>query len=58
MLTGRSGKVHSGFVALLEDGKLTLKCHSWGDDQIPESYKDESVEISQPNKSLERSRER
>jgi hypothetical protein len=50
--------VHSGFVVFLENGELTLECHSWGDVQIPESYREESVEISQPNKSLERTRER
>jgi hypothetical protein len=58
MLTGRSGQVQSGFVVFLENGELTLECHSWGDDQIPECYRDESVEIAQPNKSLERTRER
>lgn len=53
MLTGRSGEVHSGFVVFLEDGELTLECYSWGDDQIPESYRDELVEISQTNKSID-----
>jgi hypothetical protein len=58
VLTGRAGEVDSGFVVFVENGELTLECHSWGDDQIPESYREESVEIAQLNKSLERTRER
>jgi hypothetical protein len=45
MLLGRSDGVETGFVVFLENNQLTLECHSWGDDQVPASYRDQDVEI-------------
>lgn len=31
MISGVSNDLHCGFVVFLEDGELTLECHSWGE---------------------------
>ena len=46
MVLGKAGGVETGFVVFLENKQLTLECHSWGDDGVPESYRDEDVEIA------------
>src|SRR5688572_15823243 len=45
VLTGISGQLQSGFVVFLENGELMLECHSWGDEQLPENYREGVVEI-------------
>jgi hypothetical protein len=45
MVLGKAGGIETGFVVFLENQRLMLECHSWGDDAVPESYRDEDVEI-------------
>lgn len=45
LLTGRYGDVECGFVVFLEDGELTLECHSWGAGGIPENFREWPIEI-------------
>lgn len=46
MVLGRANGIETGFVVFLENRQLMLECHSWGDDSIPETYRDEEVEIA------------
>lgn len=40
---GRS--IQAGFVCYLEPGRLTLECHTWGEFEIPEDFRDLAVTI-------------
>ena len=46
LVTGMADGVGCGFVVFMEGGKLTLECHSWGDVNIPEGFRDGNVEIT------------
>ncbi len=45
LLTGKLGDVYCGFVVFLEAGELTLECHVWGDDPMPEDFREHQVEM-------------
>jgi hypothetical protein len=45
LLVGRADNVQCGFVVLIENGELTLECHSWGNAGIPENFRDRHVAI-------------
>jgi hypothetical protein len=45
-LRGSVGKVDAGFVAFPQDEKLTLECHSWGDNEVPEGFRESSVVLT------------
>ncbi len=45
-LTGSAGGINSGFVIFIEDGELTIECHSWGDVDVPEWFRDRDVQIA------------
>jgi len=45
LLTGESDGVECGFVVFLERSELTLECHAWGDQTIPESFRDQNVKV-------------
>ncbi len=44
-LIGKFGDVYCGFVVFLGGGELTLECHAWGGDPIPEDFREQKVEI-------------
>ena len=44
-LTGRSGNIVCGFVVFLGNGELTLECHTWGPEDVPEDFRERQVEI-------------
>jgi hypothetical protein len=44
-LTGTSGNIVCGFVIFLENGELTLECHTWGPEDVPEDFRERQVEI-------------
>jgi hypothetical protein len=46
LLKGTSGKIVSGFVAFLENGELTLECHTWGAVDVPEDFREREVDVS------------
>jgi hypothetical protein len=43
---GRSRGIESGFIVFIENQELVLECHSWGADAVPETYRDEDVQIT------------
>jgi hypothetical protein len=53
----RSGEVQGGYIVFLEGGELMLECHPAGAVEVSEGFRDLPVTITQPAKSLERTRE-
>lgn len=45
VVIGEHENIQSGFVIFLENKELTLECHSWGELEIPEDYRDRDIEI-------------
>lgn len=45
LLIGGCGELECGFVIFLENGELTLECHSWDGSVIPEDIRDREVKI-------------
>ena len=45
-LTGSVDGIISGFVVFIEDGELTIECHSWGDVDVPEWFRDRDVQVA------------
>jgi hypothetical protein len=43
---GTSGDMRSGFVGFLGGGKFVLECHTWGEVDVPASFRDMNVVIS------------
>lgn len=37
--------IETGFVVFLQDNELTLECYSWGENDVPESYRNNAVQI-------------
>jgi hypothetical protein len=46
LVSGQAGDVTCGFVLFLQNGLLTLECHSWGDASIPEGFRARDVAVS------------
>lgn len=47
-VVGNSGDVQAGFVVFLGNHELTLECHTWGEVDVPENFRDHEVAISTP----------
>jgi len=45
LVIGKFKDVQCGFVVFLENGELTLECHSWGLMDIPINFRENAVEI-------------
>lgn len=45
-VVGRFGNVQSGFVAFIENGELMLECHTWGEVDVPEHFRELSVVVT------------
>lgn len=43
---GSYGHIQSGFVAFIEHGELMLECHTWGEFDIPENFRELSVVVT------------
>ena len=46
MLFGCAEGIECGFVVFLENGDLTLECHSWGNDEIPRDFREKNVAVA------------
>lgn len=44
-VVGRSGNVQSGFLVFIENGELMLECHTCGDVDVPEDFREQHVVI-------------
>jgi hypothetical protein len=45
-LTGRADGIISGFIVFIEDGELTIECHTWGEVDVPEWFRDRDVRVA------------
>src|SRR5688572_14323188 len=45
IVIGESGAITCGFVVFIEEGQLTLECHSWGEPEVPEDFRDMEVRV-------------
>jgi hypothetical protein len=43
---GRASNIESGFVVFIENGELTLECHTWGEIDVPENFRKLSVDVA------------
>jgi hypothetical protein len=46
LLTGSADGVICGFVIFIENGEITIECHSWGDVDVPEGFRDKEVLVA------------
>lgn len=46
VISGIVGDLLTGFVAFIENGDITLECHSFGGDAVPESFRESDVRIT------------
>ncbi len=44
-LFGRADNFEVGFLIFIENSKLTLECHSWGEENPPETIREKSISI-------------
>jgi hypothetical protein len=44
-VVGRSGNIESGFVVFIENGELMLECHTWGEIDVPENFREQHVVV-------------
>ena len=45
LLIGSTPKVECGFLIFSEDRKLTLECHSWGDESVPGDFREQEISL-------------
>jgi hypothetical protein len=46
LVMGKADGIVCGFVIFIEDGRLTIECHSWGELEVPEDYRDRDVQVA------------
>ena len=44
-LFGRADEFEVGFLIFIEDSKLILECHSWGEENPPETVREKTIAI-------------
>lgn len=44
-VNGRVGELLTGFVAFVENNELTLECFAYGEDIVPDNYRDLGVTV-------------
>jgi hypothetical protein len=44
-LCGRADNIEVGFLIFIENSKLILECHSWGEENPPETIREKSIVI-------------
>ena len=44
-VVGVAGEIQAGFVVYLGDGEFTLECHTWGAVDVPENFRELSVNV-------------
>lgn len=46
MIIGQADDIICGFVIFIEDGQFTLECHSFGEIDVPEWFRDRNVQVA------------
>lgn len=44
-LIGEAENIECGFVVFLENNELTIECHSWGELEVPENFREKNVQL-------------
>lgn len=44
-LVGEAENIKCGFVVFLENNELTIECHSWGELEIPENFREKNIQL-------------
>lgn len=47
IVVGRAEGVTCGFVAFTENKRLTLECHTWGETNVPNDFRDRDVKVKE-----------
>ncbi len=42
---GEADGIVCGFVVFIDNSKLTIECHSWGEINVPEGFRDKDVQV-------------
>ena len=45
VVQGKYGEITCGFVVFLANKNITLECHSWGEFDVPENFRDCDVKL-------------
>ncbi len=45
IVIGEVDNIQCGFIVFLENREMTIECHSWGEIDVPENFRDKHVEI-------------
>jgi hypothetical protein len=45
VVMGHADGIDCGFVLHVENGSLTLECHTWGATDVPEGFRDRDVQV-------------
>jgi hypothetical protein len=45
-VTGSADGVTCGFIIFIENGRLTIECHPWGDPDVPEDFREKDVQVA------------
>lgn len=51
ILIGEAENIECGFIVFLENNELTIECHSWGELEIPENFREKNIELREFNES-------
>jgi hypothetical protein len=51
-LLGTSGSISCGFIVFLGNGELTLECHTWGAESVPEDFRTRRVAIENAERQI------
>ena len=43
---GNADEIECGFLAFITDGQITLECHSWGELEVPEDFREREVRLT------------
>jgi len=44
-LMGHANGIDCGFLLFIENGELMLECHTWGEIDVPEDFRDQDVRV-------------
>ncbi len=49
ILMGHAEGIDCGFVLFIEDGELTMECHTWGAIDLPDGFREKDVRVEIAN---------
>lgn len=47
IIIGEADNITCGFVIFIENGELTIECHSWSEENVSEDFRDKDVQVRQ-----------